>query len=64
MSPTTLNYTSTAGDPALDATFEAALARAREGRPEPLTHLIGGRQVAANGPTVHCAPGGWTSYMP
>jgi 1-pyrroline-5-carboxylate dehydrogenase len=43
---TTLNYTSTAGDPALDAAFEAALATARAGRPEPLTHLIGGRAVA------------------
>ena len=39
---TTLNYTSTAGDPALDAAFERALATARAGRPEPLAHLIGG----------------------
>ena len=43
---TTLNYTSTAGDPALDAAFEQALATARAGRAEPLTHLIGGRPVA------------------
>jgi 1-pyrroline-5-carboxylate dehydrogenase len=37
---TTLNYTSTAADPTLDETFERALAKAREGRPEPLAHLI------------------------
>jgi 1-pyrroline-5-carboxylate dehydrogenase len=43
---TTLNYTSTARDPALDAAFEEALARARAGRPEPLTHLVDGREVA------------------
>jgi hypothetical protein len=46
---TTLNYTSTAADPTLDETFECALGKAREGRPAPL---------------AHCAPGGWTSYMP
>ena len=39
----TLNYTSTARDPALDAAFEQALATARAGRPEPLAHLIEGR---------------------
>ena len=43
---TTLNYTTTTGDPALDAAFEQALATARAGRPEPLPHLIGGREVA------------------
>ena len=43
---TTLNYTSTAGDPALDAAFERALATARAGRGEPLAHLIGGRSRA------------------
>ena len=43
---TTLNYTSTAGDPALDAAFEQALAKARTGRPDPLAHLIGNRWVA------------------
>jgi 1-pyrroline-5-carboxylate dehydrogenase len=37
---TTLNYTSTAADPTLDETFERALAKAREGRPAPLPHLI------------------------
>jgi hypothetical protein len=37
---TTLNCTSTVADPTLDETFERALAKAREGRPEPLTHLI------------------------
>ena len=31
VSMTTLNYTSTAGDPALDAAFEQALATARAG---------------------------------
>ena len=44
---TTLNYTSAAADPALDETFERALAKAREGRPEPLAHLIGGERHAA-----------------
>ena len=43
---TTLNYTSTAGDPALNAAFEQALAKARTGRPDPLAHLIGNRWVA------------------
>jgi 1-pyrroline-5-carboxylate dehydrogenase len=38
---TTLNYISTGADPALDAAFEQALARAREGRATPLAHLIG-----------------------
>ena len=33
---TSLNYTSTAGDPALDEAFEGALATARQGRPAPL----------------------------
>jgi 1-pyrroline-5-carboxylate dehydrogenase len=37
---TTLNYTSTGADPALDEAFERALARARAGRPAPLVHLI------------------------
>ncbi|HWM12263.1 MAG TPA: aldehyde dehydrogenase family protein [Solirubrobacteraceae bacterium] len=44
---TALNYTSTAGDPKLDEAFERALATAREGRPEPLPHLVGGRFLAA-----------------
>jgi 1-pyrroline-5-carboxylate dehydrogenase len=43
---TTLNYTSTAGDPALDEAFEAALQTARKRRAEPLAHLIDGRFVA------------------
>jgi 1-pyrroline-5-carboxylate dehydrogenase len=43
---TTLNYTSTAGDAALDEAFETALATARAGRPEPLAHLVGGRTMA------------------
>jgi hypothetical protein len=57
---TTLNYTSTAADPALDETFERALAKAREGRParrgraagelDQLAHGVGGRaQVAVVG---------------
>src|SRR5215213_8095291 len=37
---TTLNYTSTGADPALDEAFERALATAREGRATPLAHLI------------------------
>jgi 1-pyrroline-5-carboxylate dehydrogenase len=44
---TTLNYTSAAADPALDETFERALAKAREGRREPLAHLIGGEHDAS-----------------
>ena len=36
----TLNYTSSAADPALDEAFERALATAREGRRAPLAHLI------------------------
>ncbi|HEX2409586.1 MAG TPA: aldehyde dehydrogenase family protein [Solirubrobacteraceae bacterium] len=43
---TALNYTSTAGDPALDRAFEAALAAARAGTEEPLSHLVGGEPVA------------------
>jgi 1-pyrroline-5-carboxylate dehydrogenase len=39
---TTINYTSTGADPAMDEAFESALARAREGRPAPLAHLISG----------------------
>ena len=39
---TTLNYTSTAGDPALDAAYEEALATARKGRPDPLCQLVNG----------------------
>jgi 1-pyrroline-5-carboxylate dehydrogenase len=39
---TTLNYISTGADPALDQAFETALARAREGVPAPLPHLIAG----------------------
>ncbi len=39
---TTLNYTSTAGNPELDAAFEKALATARKGRPDPLCQLVDG----------------------
>ena len=39
---TTINYTSAAADPTLDAAFERALATAREGRSAPLAHLISG----------------------
>jgi 1-pyrroline-5-carboxylate dehydrogenase len=42
---TTLNYTSTAGDPALDEAFEAALTRARQGR-QALAHLVGGEWIS------------------
>jgi 1-pyrroline-5-carboxylate dehydrogenase len=37
---TTLNYTSTGADPALDEAFERALSKAREGRTAPLAHII------------------------
>ena len=53
---TALNYTSTAGDPALDAAFERALATARRGRPEPLAHLIGGEWRADGEPFERADP--------
>ena len=43
---TTLNYTSTGADPALDEAFERALANARDGRAAPLAHLIGDERRA------------------
>jgi 1-pyrroline-5-carboxylate dehydrogenase len=43
---TTINYTSAAADPTLDAAFERALATAREGRSAPLAHLIAGESRA------------------
>ena len=43
----TLNYTSTGADPALDEAFGAALSRARAGRDEPFAHLVGGERRAA-----------------
>src|SRR3954471_8800042 len=39
---TTLNYISTGADPALDAAFEQALAKARAGVAAPLPHIIAG----------------------
>jgi 1-pyrroline-5-carboxylate dehydrogenase len=41
-----ITYTTAAGDSALDAAFEAALAHARAGRPEPLPHVIAGEAHA------------------
>jgi 1-pyrroline-5-carboxylate dehydrogenase len=43
---TRLTYTTGARSAELDRAFEAALAEAREQEPEPLTHLVGGRDVA------------------
>jgi 1-pyrroline-5-carboxylate dehydrogenase len=42
-----ITYTTVADDPQLGAGFERALARAREGVPEPLPHLIAGERVAS-----------------
>jgi 1-pyrroline-5-carboxylate dehydrogenase len=42
-----LTYTTGTRSAELDQAFEAALAEARERDPEPLTHLVGGRDVAA-----------------
>jgi 1-pyrroline-5-carboxylate dehydrogenase len=44
---TRLTYTTGARSPELDLAFERALAEAREREPEPLTHLVAGREVAA-----------------
>jgi delta 1-pyrroline-5-carboxylate dehydrogenase len=44
---TRLTYTTGARSPELDLAFEQALAEAREREPEPLTHLVAGREVAA-----------------
>ena len=44
---TRLTYTTGARSPELDRAFEQALAEARAGEPEPLTHLVAGRDVAA-----------------
>jgi 1-pyrroline-5-carboxylate dehydrogenase len=42
-----LTYTTGARSAELDRAFEAALAEAREREPEPLGHLVGGRDVAS-----------------
>lgn len=47
---TRLTYTTGARSPELDRAFETALAEAREREPEPLAHLVGGRDVAAGEP--------------
>jgi 1-pyrroline-5-carboxylate dehydrogenase len=44
---TRLTYTTGSRSAELDRAFEAALSEAREGDPEPLAHLVGGRDVAA-----------------
>jgi len=44
---TRLTYTTGARSPELDRAFETALAEAREREPEPLAHLVGGRDVDA-----------------
>jgi 1-pyrroline-5-carboxylate dehydrogenase len=44
---TRLTYTTGSRSAELDRAFETALAEAREREPEPLTHLVGGREVAA-----------------
>jgi 1-pyrroline-5-carboxylate dehydrogenase len=44
---TRLTYTTGARSPELDLAFEKALADAREREPEPFTHLVAGREVAA-----------------
>lgn len=44
---TRLTYTTGERNPELDRAFEAALAEARERYPEPLAHLVGGRDVEA-----------------
>jgi 1-pyrroline-5-carboxylate dehydrogenase len=44
---TRLTYTTGARSPELDRAFESALAEARERDPEPLAHLVAGRDVAA-----------------
>jgi 1-pyrroline-5-carboxylate dehydrogenase len=47
---TRLTYTTGARSPELDLAFETALSAARERDPEPLAHLVGGRDVAAGEP--------------
>jgi 1-pyrroline-5-carboxylate dehydrogenase len=47
---TRLTYTTGSRSAELDRAFETALADAREGEPEPLVHLVGGRDVAAGKP--------------
>jgi 1-pyrroline-5-carboxylate dehydrogenase len=44
---TRLTYTTGSPSPELDRAFEAALEQARELEAEPLTHLVGGRKLAA-----------------
>jgi 1-pyrroline-5-carboxylate dehydrogenase len=48
--PTRLTYTTGSRSPELDRAFETALSEARERKPEPLTHLVAGREVAAGEP--------------
>jgi hypothetical protein len=43
---TRLTYTTGARSPELDRAFESALAEVREREPEPLAHLVGGRDRA------------------
>jgi 1-pyrroline-5-carboxylate dehydrogenase len=47
---TRLTYTTGSRSPELDRAFETALAEARARQPEPLAHLVGGREVAAGEP--------------
>jgi 1-pyrroline-5-carboxylate dehydrogenase len=47
---TRLTYTTGSRSAELDRAFEAALAEAREREPEPLAHLVAGRDVAAGEP--------------
>jgi 1-pyrroline-5-carboxylate dehydrogenase len=47
---TRLTYTTGSRSPELDRAFEAALVEAREPDPAPLTHLVGGHEVAAGEP--------------
>src|SRR5579862_9362926 len=47
---TRLTYTTGSRSVELDRAFEAALTDAREREPEPLTHLVGGRDVTAGQP--------------
>src|SRR5437763_14658505 len=47
---TRLTYTTGSRSPELDRAFETALAEAREREPEPLSHLVGGRDIAAGEP--------------
>ena len=44
---TRLTYTTGSRNAELDRAFEMALAEAREREAEPLTHLVGGREVTA-----------------